>query len=147
MGTAAWKDMSREYDSRRRTRPRRRSCRARGAFRSRPERSPDGCRQLRDRGQYRRGPGSQDRARRQRDRHDALVHAASTAHLEIITTPQWFVVKVSDHGPGLTTEPLGELPAPGQERGRGLWLAEQLCDRVEVTSGTDGAHVSLYLRR
>jgi anti-sigma regulatory factor (Ser/Thr protein kinase) len=78
---------------------------------------------------------------------NALVHAASTAHLEIITTPQWFVVKVSDHGPGLTTEPLGELPAPGQERGRGLWLAEQLCDRVEVTSGTDGAHVSLYLRR
>ena len=35
-----------------------------------------------------------------------------------------------------------ERPRPEQERGRGLWLANQLCDLVQVRSGPDGFSVS-----
>jgi anti-sigma regulatory factor (Ser/Thr protein kinase) len=78
---------------------------------------------------------------------NALVHAASSAHLEIITTDDWFLVEVSDHGPGLPFSLRRDRPAPNEERGRGLWLVEQLCDRVEVAAKPDGGHISLYLRR
>jgi anti-sigma regulatory factor (Ser/Thr protein kinase) len=34
-------------------------------------------------------------------------------------------------------------PSTTQERGRGLWLARQICERVDIRSGADGATVRL----
>jgi len=39
-----------------------------------------------------------------------------------------------------------ERPRPEQERGRGLWLANQLCDLVQVRSGFGGTDVRLRMR-
>lgn len=78
---------------------------------------------------------------------NALVHADGTAHLQIITTTDSFVVEVSDHGPGLPGDQAVELPSPDQDRGRGLWLADQLCDRVEVISTPIGTRIALSMRR
>ena len=48
---------------------------------------------------------------------------------------------------GLIEEPLvGRLrPGISQEGGRGLWLANQLCDLVQIRSGAAGTTVRLHL--
>ncbi len=39
------------------------------------------------------------------------------------------------------------LPAPTSEGGRGLWLANQLCDLVQIRSAATGTVVRLHIRR
>ena len=39
-----------------------------------------------------------------------------------------------------------ERPRPDQANGRGLWIANQLCDLVQVRSGHDGTEVRLRMR-
>ncbi len=39
------------------------------------------------------------------------------------------------------------LPAPGQLEGRGLWLANQLCDLVQIRSCSEGTTVRLHVQR
>ncbi len=47
------------------------------------------------------------------------------------------VVTITDRGAGLPPEPCGNEPAPLDERGRGSWLMQQVCDEVrhEVAPG------------
>lgn len=51
-------------------------------------------------------------------------------------------------GAGTITDPLaGSVrPDPGCASGRGLWLASQLCDRIEITNTADGNVVRLHVR-
>ena len=78
---------------------------------------------------------------------NALIHADGAAHLEIITTIDSVTVEISDHGPGLPPDHIVELPLPSHARGRGLWLAEQLCDRVDVLPTADGTRIALTMLR
>jgi hypothetical protein len=57
------------------------------------------------------------------------------------------VVEVADAG--VIEQPLvGRLrPTVEQEGGRGLWIANQLCDLVQVRSGAEGTVVRLRARR
>ena len=78
---------------------------------------------------------------------NALIHADGDAHLEIITESGAVTVEVSDHGPGLPPDRLVELPPASHDRGRGLWLAEHLCDRVDVLPTADGTRIALTMHR
>ena len=49
--------------------------------------------------------------------------------------------------PGLPSDHIVELPPPSHARGRGLWLAEQLCDRVDVLPTADGTRIALTMLR
>jgi anti-sigma regulatory factor (Ser/Thr protein kinase) len=40
-----------------------------------------------------------------------------------------------------------ELPPPDQVEGRGLWLANQLCDLVQIRTSAEGTTVRLHVRR
>jgi anti-sigma regulatory factor (Ser/Thr protein kinase) len=55
------------------------------------------------------------------------------------------VCEVSDTGAGLRDPLAGHLPAGrSTARGRGLWLARQLCDLLEVHSDPAGTTVRLH---
>jgi anti-sigma regulatory factor (Ser/Thr protein kinase) len=49
---------------------------------------------------------------------------------------------------GRIDDPLAgrERPRPDQDRGRGLWIANQLCDLVQIRSGEAGTDVRLRMR-
>jgi serine/threonine-protein kinase RsbW len=78
---------------------------------------------------------------------NALIHATGIADLQIITEPGGVTVEISDRGPGLPADHNSELPSATQEHGRGLWLARQLCDRVDVVSTGRGTSIALAVRR
>ncbi len=60
--------------------------------------------------------------------------------------PQTMVCEVSDTGAGLRDPLAGRLPSGrSTARGRGLWLARQVCDLVEVRSAPAGTTVRLHL--
>jgi hypothetical protein len=49
---------------------------------------------------------------------------------------------------GYIDQPLAgrECPRPGDATGRGLWLANQLCNLVQIRSSADGTTVRLHMR-
>jgi serine/threonine-protein kinase RsbW len=53
---------------------------------------------------------------------------------------------VSDHGTGLPERLRASAPSPDATGGRGLWLSRQLCDRVDIRSGSAGTVVRLEMR-
>ncbi|HVA59548.1 MAG TPA: sensor histidine kinase [Mycobacteriales bacterium] len=78
---------------------------------------------------------------------NSLRHAGGNGTLRIWTEPYTMLCEVRDRG--LIADPLigRRRPPRGQEGGRGLWLANQLCDLVQVRSGPNGSVVRLHLRR
>jgi len=78
---------------------------------------------------------------------NALVHADGRAIVEVRVGQDWLDVEIADHGPGLPAGADATLPDPHQVHGRGLWLADQLCDRVERVSTAAGTTVTLSMRR
>lgn len=78
---------------------------------------------------------------------NAIEHGAGVAQQRIWREDDALVFEISDQGAGI--DDLGsalaapELDAP---RGRGLWLARQLCDRVAIDPGPNGCTVRLQLR-
>jgi anti-sigma regulatory factor (Ser/Thr protein kinase) len=65
--------------------------------------------------------------------------------LRLWTEPRTLVCEVRDDGH--ITEPLAgrQLPPADQAGGRGLWMANQLCDLVQVRSSAAGTTVRLHL--
>ena len=58
----------------------------------------------------------------------------------------WFVVEVTDGGPGLDDPTAGFLPPrPGRHRGAGLWIARQLVSRLEFVPADPGLTARLWL--
>lgn len=75
---------------------------------------------------------------------NSIVHGGGAGQLRVWAEPGAFVVQVSDGG-------VIEDPLVGRDRlrdldegGRGLWLANQLCDLVQVRSSADGTVVRLF---
>lgn len=78
---------------------------------------------------------------------NALVHADGAAQVEIVTTPEAVTVEISDRGPGLAPDRIAQPPTAEQDHGRGLWLAQQLCDRVEILPVGEGTRIALSMTR
>jgi anti-sigma regulatory factor (Ser/Thr protein kinase) len=92
---------------------------------------------------------------RRAERFEMAVHEAATnvvchgggqGRMEIIQDDQErLIVKVTDHGPGLPADLKITRPAPDAPRGRGLWLARSLCDRLKIYCDHTGTTVSLEM--
>lgn len=78
---------------------------------------------------------------------NSVVHGGGGGVLRAWTEPDALVVEVSDRGviedPLVGRDLLDEL----SEDGRGIWMANQLCDLVQVRSGAAGTVVRLYAWR
>lgn len=77
---------------------------------------------------------------------NAHEHGGGDGTLRTWTDDDAFVCEVADHGAGMR-DPLAGTVEPGaaQPHGRGLWLARQLCDLVQVRSGATGTVVRLHM--
>lgn len=76
---------------------------------------------------------------------NSVAHGGGRGRLRTWPQPDALVVEVADTG--RLTEPLaGRLrPTLTQGGGRGLWLANQLCDLVQIRSGGAGTTVRLHM--
>ena len=77
---------------------------------------------------------------------NALTHGLPPARLHLYTDGPALVCHVHDTGGGVADPLVGYLPpVEGAGGGRGLWLARQLCDAVEVARDASGSHVRLLM--
>ena len=80
---------------------------------------------------------------------NALRHGGPPVSLRLWVAPDRIVCTIADHGGGWDDPFAGYGPAHGSDLSRGgmgLWLARQLCDHVDITTGDDGARVRLTVR-
>ena len=75
---------------------------------------------------------------------NSLVHGGGKAELRIWEEDQALLFEV--RGPGRIADPMvgRRVPDWQDERGRGLWMANQLCDLVQVRSGEAGTTVRIH---
>lgn len=77
---------------------------------------------------------------------NACMHGGGDAVMRVWAESDRFCCEVADHGAGMD-DPLAGLLAPPvtQPSGRGLWLARQLCDLVQLRTGAAGTTVRLQV--
>ncbi|MHA6794638.1 ATP-binding protein [Pseudonocardia bannensis] len=75
---------------------------------------------------------------------NAVEHGTSEAQIALWICEEGLVCEVHDGGD--LTEPLPGLcaPHPSDPRGRGVWIARQLCDVLHVWRNADGTHVRMH---
>jgi serine/threonine-protein kinase RsbW len=67
---------------------------------------------------------------------NAIVHGSPPATTRVWEEDGEVICEVTDRGPGIDDPDPGQEPPPMNARsGRGIWLARQLCDRLEVHNG------------
>ncbi|WP_203923353.1 ATP-binding protein [Rugosimonospora africana] len=76
---------------------------------------------------------------------NAIQHGGGEAGVTIQIEADQVVIEVNDTGPGIPTDIAVDLPEPEATHGRGLWLANQLCDEVQLRSGATGTLVRLVM--
>lgn len=77
---------------------------------------------------------------------NALRHGGRPVDLRLWVAADRVVCTIGDRGAGWDDPFAGYGPAHGEDLSRGgmgLWLARQLCDHVDITTGPDGALVRL----
>ncbi len=76
---------------------------------------------------------------------NSLLHAGGRGVLRVWRDNGSLVTEVSDKG--VIDDPLAgrSVPSPERTGGRGLWLANQLCDLVQLRSGAAGTVVRLHV--
>jgi anti-sigma regulatory factor (Ser/Thr protein kinase) len=74
---------------------------------------------------------------------NAVEHGPGDAEIYLWSDADGFVVEVHDRG--MLDNPLPGLiaPHPAEPRGRGVWIARQLCDSLHVWADPAGTHVRL----
>lgn len=78
---------------------------------------------------------------------NSIRHGGGHGTLRLWRAGDSLVCEVEDEG-GIE-EPLrmgGSRPGTSPTESRGLWIANQLCDQVEIRSGSDGTQVRLHKR-
>jgi anti-sigma regulatory factor (Ser/Thr protein kinase) len=77
---------------------------------------------------------------------NSVRHADGRGVLRIWQEGYELVCEVADRG--RPDRPLHgrRRPVPGQDGGYGLWIAEQLCDRLEAVQTESGVAIRLYMR-
>ncbi|GAA1832460.1 sensor histidine kinase [Pseudonocardia ailaonensis] len=75
---------------------------------------------------------------------NAVEHGAPQAEIQLWETSRGLVCEI--HDTGTLGEPLPGLtaPHPAEPRGRGVWIARQLCDLLHVWRDASGTHVRLH---
>ncbi|HVU93404.1 MAG TPA: anti-sigma factor RsbA family regulatory protein [Jatrophihabitans sp.] len=78
---------------------------------------------------------------------NSIRHGGGTAHLTLWQQDGSVLCQVTDTG--RMSDPMAgrRLPSPSAGSGRGLWLANQLCDLVQVRSSAAGTVVRLLVDR
>jgi anti-sigma regulatory factor (Ser/Thr protein kinase) len=77
---------------------------------------------------------------------NAIQYGGGHARVVITAGIAQISVEIHDHGPGIVVvKP--ERPEPTAPHGRGLWLADQLCDGMQVSSTSRGTSVRLFMNR
>jgi anti-sigma regulatory factor (Ser/Thr protein kinase) len=78
---------------------------------------------------------------------NAIRHATGNARVVIShdTHRRHLVVEVSDQGNGIPPGVVVQRPAPEATGGRGLFLLQVLCDRVDILTDTAGTLVRLIM--
>jgi anti-sigma regulatory factor (Ser/Thr protein kinase) len=79
---------------------------------------------------------------------NSIVHGGGHGTVAVWTEDTSFVCEI--HDAGHIVDPLAgrHRPAPDQDGGRGLWMANQLCDLVQIRSTkATGTTVRLRLAR
>ena len=61
---------------------------------------------------------------------NAIRHGGGKGQLELAFSDGQVWFRVTDHGPGMSTEPPAAAPAPNQLGGRGIWIVRQIVDRL-----------------
>ncbi len=74
---------------------------------------------------------------------NAIQYGGGSAAVTVRINRNSVVVEVQDSGPGIPPGAPAALPEPDAVHGRGLWLARQLCDEVEILSSAEGTLVRL----
>jgi anti-sigma regulatory factor (Ser/Thr protein kinase) len=76
---------------------------------------------------------------------NAVEHGSGEARLDVWSGPSVRGLVCEVHDGGRIADPLPGLraPHPSDPRGRGLWIARQLCDLLHVWSDPDGTHVRI----
>ena len=78
---------------------------------------------------------------------NALLHGRAPRRVRSYVADGRFICRLEDAGSGLQDPLAGYVPPdPSSLGGRGLWLARQLCDVVEIASDAAGTSVSLHVR-
>jgi anti-sigma regulatory factor (Ser/Thr protein kinase) len=77
---------------------------------------------------------------------NSVRHGGGAGTVRMWSEEGTLLVEVRDRGH--ISGPLvgGTRPAPGQPTGRGLWLADQLSDLLEIRSGPTGSVVRVHMR-
>jgi anti-sigma regulatory factor (Ser/Thr protein kinase) len=76
---------------------------------------------------------------------NAVIHGRPPAILRLWPTDGEVVVEVTDTGDGIRDILAGQLTPPAvSQGGRGLWMARQLCDAVEVSCSETGCTVTMH---
>ena len=78
---------------------------------------------------------------------NSVRHGGGSGRLVVWTEPEALVCEVRDAG--WIEDPLvGRVaPTPDPDRGRGLWIANQMCDLIQIRSSPGGTAVRLHTRR
>jgi anti-sigma regulatory factor (Ser/Thr protein kinase) len=76
---------------------------------------------------------------------NAVEHGSGEARIALWIAGDGLVAEIDDTGEALT-EPLPGLraPHPADPRGRGVWIARQLCDVLHVWRDHSGTHVRMH---
>jgi anti-sigma regulatory factor (Ser/Thr protein kinase) len=76
---------------------------------------------------------------------NTVRHAHSPGTMDIWVADGELICEVRDAG--VITDPLAGRPRPsaGANGGHGLWLINQVCDRVELHSDADGTVIRLHM--
>jgi anti-sigma regulatory factor (Ser/Thr protein kinase) len=77
---------------------------------------------------------------------NTISHTSGGGVIHVWHTGEEILCQV--HDAGRITDPLaGRIRHGPDDRGHGLWLANQVCDLVELRSGEDGTTVRMHMRR
>ena len=78
---------------------------------------------------------------------NSLAYGGGRGEISIWAESDRLICEVYDHGQ--FNEPLAgrRRPTVNDEHGRGLWIANQLCDLVQIRSVPDGSVVRLHMRK
>jgi anti-sigma regulatory factor (Ser/Thr protein kinase) len=77
---------------------------------------------------------------------NTLCHADGSGTLSVWATPDEVICEV--HDAGRISDPLigRRRPAPDAAAGHGLWVVHQVCDLVELRTGSGGTTIRLHMR-
>ncbi|HSK48938.1 MAG TPA: ATP-binding protein, partial [Solirubrobacterales bacterium] len=77
---------------------------------------------------------------------NSVVHGGGGGELRTWRQDAELLVEIRDRGSRIDDPMAGRvMPPPEKPHGRGLWLANQLCDLVRIRSGEEGTTVRLHL--